>query len=618
MQSSNTTRSRSRSSPSSTRRNSPRSVDMRSYVESPVSITPSFSPLVRSPTEERYVPKRLINLRNAIISYYEKDDQSNGDINTWDVSNITDMKSLFEGVTADYIDLKGWNVSKVENMTKMFHKCKANGIDLSGWDVKEVKDMSDMFSECSMQTLKIRDWNTRLVYSMSYMFHNCINLTALNMMKFNLYEMRYMDHMFYGCKKLIKLNLEELRFGSKIRFLMSMFQDCESLEKLNISRWNVSEVTNMSSMFDGCKKLHNIRLNTWKTTNLRLCMWMFRDCYLFNSPLSRWDTSKVESMKYMFENCRSFNQSLVRWKTPILEDTTGMFDGCVSLEFSNSNLRSVSATVPVRRQNTALPFEIHNYFENIDIPRLLEKIGYKKAYKPLQISTNTDIYKIIQADLIEFLEKMVKLVNDENTTTQFDRLVNSKKFTDMFELYYHTPINKGSTIMAGDIIESVKAYVRNLKDDKFKINYIKSYLEENLKAYKEDLTNPQACISCSKGIMERLVTKLPEGGLDNPKEEYFEIARIIEGATPKKISEYGSACLGEHKSKLKNLKTLRKRKFYLKRCIMNKLLEEGVVSDVHSEPEFLSSEFMNNTDEFLTDDNFQGGGRGKKMTKRRR
>ena len=38
----------------------------------------------------------------------------------WDVSNVTNMNSMFEVALEFDIDLSGWNVSKVEDMDKMF------------------------------------------------------------------------------------------------------------------------------------------------------------------------------------------------------------------------------------------------------------------------------------------------------------------------------------------------------------------------------------------------------------------------------------------------------------------------------------------------------------------
>ena len=48
-----------------------------------------------------------------------------GEINTWDVSKITDMKYLFQGKTSFNDDISSWDVSSVTNMSGMFDNATA-------------------------------------------------------------------------------------------------------------------------------------------------------------------------------------------------------------------------------------------------------------------------------------------------------------------------------------------------------------------------------------------------------------------------------------------------------------------------------------------------------------
>ena len=70
----------------------------------------------------------------------------NGDISNWNVSNVTDMSSIFceSKFTGENGDISNWNVSKVENMNYMFAYSSFNG-DISNWDVRNVEDMDEMF-----------------------------------------------------------------------------------------------------------------------------------------------------------------------------------------------------------------------------------------------------------------------------------------------------------------------------------------------------------------------------------------------------------------------------------------------------------------------------------------
>ena len=45
--------------------------------------------------------------------------------------------------------LDKWNVSNVTNMTSMFTDCKRLNCDLNSWDVSNVTKMYDIFNNCT-------------------------------------------------------------------------------------------------------------------------------------------------------------------------------------------------------------------------------------------------------------------------------------------------------------------------------------------------------------------------------------------------------------------------------------------------------------------------------------
>ena len=66
----------------------------------------------------------------------------------------------------------------------------------------------------------------------------------------------------------------------------------------DVSRWDVSNVTDMSGMFS----------NT-----------------VFNGDVSRWDVSNVTNMECMFYNANSFNGDVSRWNISNVTNVEGMF-----------------------------------------------------------------------------------------------------------------------------------------------------------------------------------------------------------------------------------------------------------------------------------------------------
>ena len=44
----------------------------------------------------------------------------NGDLSSWDVSNVDSMYHMFRNAESFNVDISGWNVSSVTNMSEMF------------------------------------------------------------------------------------------------------------------------------------------------------------------------------------------------------------------------------------------------------------------------------------------------------------------------------------------------------------------------------------------------------------------------------------------------------------------------------------------------------------------
>jgi len=108
------------------------------------------------------VKEYLRDERSAIRKY--------GDISRWDVSNVTDMKFMFEWAKSFNGDLSKWNVSNVRNMEYMFGSAKKFNGDLSKWNVSNVTNMSHMFYEAESFNGDLSKWNVSNVRNMNWMF----------------------------------------------------------------------------------------------------------------------------------------------------------------------------------------------------------------------------------------------------------------------------------------------------------------------------------------------------------------------------------------------------------------------------------------------------------------
>ena len=83
-----------------------------------------------------------------------------GDIDT---SEITDMGGLFQNPSrTDFSGIESWDVSNVTNMSCMFSNATSFNQPLNNWDVSSVENMSQMFYNTSMGSYP--KWHSSLVY----------------------------------------------------------------------------------------------------------------------------------------------------------------------------------------------------------------------------------------------------------------------------------------------------------------------------------------------------------------------------------------------------------------------------------------------------------------------
>ena len=179
-------------------------------------------------------------------------------ISSWDVSNVTNMESMFQNnqiIFSDGHDITLWDTGKVENMSFMFKgEVNING-DITGWDVSSVTTMHGMFLYNDYFNQEIGEWDVSNVTTMSYMFDGGI---------FN--------------------------------------QD--------IGEWDVSSVTSMVAMFRN--ENFNQDIGEWDVSNVNN-MWAMFQSSVFNQDISNWNVSNVNNMKSMFSGSLFFNQDLSKW-----------------------------------------------------------------------------------------------------------------------------------------------------------------------------------------------------------------------------------------------------------------------------------------------------------------
>ena len=125
----------------------------------------------------RFAPQTKSDLHDAVFLWCEDALSAGayyGDINTWDVSAITNMSGLFKQCIYPRFndDISNWDVSSVTDMTDMFYGCSAFNQDISNWDVSSVIHMTDMFYGCSAFNQDIGGWNVSSSTTFGSMFQD--------------------------------------------------------------------------------------------------------------------------------------------------------------------------------------------------------------------------------------------------------------------------------------------------------------------------------------------------------------------------------------------------------------------------------------------------------------
>ena len=215
-------------------------------------------------------------------------------MNDWDVSEVTEMISLFDGKGSFTANISKWDTSSVTDMKSMFKGCGAFNQSLEYWNTGSVTDMSNMFQNACKFNASIAGWDVSKVKNFERMFNG--NIQANTAMMFN---------------------------G-------------------NLSTWNTGAVTSMHGMFSSegltlRAGFNNPSIANWNTSNVRNMRLMFGgyrygNCGWASSPFNQeisnwnWDISSVTDMSYMFFCATNFRDAGIRkWIVRSDTSTIAMF-----------------------------------------------------------------------------------------------------------------------------------------------------------------------------------------------------------------------------------------------------------------------------------------------------
>ena len=235
-----------------------------------------------------------------------------GDLSNWDVSNVTNMALMFSYSRFNG-DLSNWDVSNVEVMVQMFEKSNFNQ-DISSWNISEDSDIVNMFRGCLLEKNNhIPSFEKFDVSGKKTVAKNRIHLKGLVYLAILKYgpnaDLNFID--VSNVTDMSDLFCGELSgFGASSEYINNPFDG-------NISKWDVSNVTNMTMMFAHSDFTgENGDIGQWDVSNVIKMHWTFYDS-LFKGNLNQW---KISLQAY--KSCKADLREYPKRMQPIIKKYT--------------------------------------------------------------------------------------------------------------------------------------------------------------------------------------------------------------------------------------------------------------------------------------------------------
>lgn|GEM_PF-4687437 len=275
----------------------------------------------------------LSNVTN-MNSMFKKCSNFDQDLSSWDTSNVRNMSEMFYFAGNFNGALTFWDTSSVTDMSSMFQGAKSFNRDISSWDTSSVTTMNSMFCNAELFNYDISDWDTSNVVDMRYMFaatsYRCSLSFNKSLSEWDTSNVKYMSYMFAvdaaEASSDFNRDISEWDISSVVD-MNHMFKNARNFNQ-DLQLWDTSSVQDMSYMF-WYAIAFNGDISTWDTSNVENMKGMFGYAYVFNGDISAWDTSSITNMRYMFKSAQGFNQDISSWNTSSVESMGNMFSNAI-------------------------------------------------------------------------------------------------------------------------------------------------------------------------------------------------------------------------------------------------------------------------------------------------
>jgi len=347
----------------------------------------------------------------------------------WDVSNVTNMKGAFNP-----LDMKKPKKIQVENnVVKILTAIRDNkninafelldnmvnesDIKIRGFWMQLLLDLTNRSASSSNFYIKVsgrtrinaKDSVKILPAGIDYLLDPCSFYVK------NDYMFKRHSNVGKSIKYKNNFNADISKWDvSNVTDMSYMFYANDSF-KQNISNWNVSKVTDMSFMFHMAGNAEFIDnsinkrswgeeigdIGRWDVSNVTNMRGMFAGS-LFDKDISNWDVSNVTDMSYMFSRS-IFNQNISNWDVSNVESMLGMFkDSYFNQNIGNwdvskvTDMSSMFCETPIFNQdisswNVSSVKDMHYMFSSIGVSQEGNLIGFNQDIGNWDVSNVTNM-----------------------------------------------------------------------------------------------------------------------------------------------------------------------------------------------------------------------------------
>ena len=227
-----------------------------------------------------------------------------------------------------------------------------------------------------------------------------------------------------------------------------------SLFNEDISRWNVSNVNDMSRLFENC--LHfNQDISSWDVSNVTSMQGMFKGCNNFNQDIGKWNIDNVRSFSNMFKKATSFYKKFIKpWG--LSEKKNGSVFGREPFLFSENTFSNNSL---IKNPNLKLE-TIINYLKNEEIIVLLTTTVEYESWIQYKSDSDAKRGSIAKTDTIDFDDE------DEIDPGMFKFLKDFEKFDLQKKVYENSVIFEVGFICENHYLtDLINFYISNEDDE---------------------------------------------------------------------------------------------------------------------------------------------------------